>query len=142
MTPTSYEQEIERIVREDPRYRAAAYHFVAESVAYTARRRGGQSEPRDKPRHIRGKELLEGIREFAIDQYGPLALDVLEDWGLRRTEDIGNVVFHLVEHNLLGASEDDSPDDFADGFDFRQAFLRPFAALPDATPDSDPPRIV
>ena len=75
-----------------------------------------------------GKELLEGIREYAAQQFGPLAPTVFRSWGVRRTEDFGEIVFNLVESGLLGKTESDSREDFADGFDFDQAFDGPFSA--------------
>ncbi len=139
MINPKYEQEIDAIIQADNRYRAGAYYFVADAVAFTTKKHVAKADD-SGVRHISGGELLEGIRQFAIEQYGPLALDVLEDWGVKSTEDFGNIVFNLVEHRLLGASDDDSVDDFANGYDFRQAFLRPFAT-PSEADDALPPKI-
>jgi uncharacterized repeat protein (TIGR04138 family) len=75
---------------------------------------------------VSGQELLEGIREFALEQYGPMTFALLEGWGLRRCEDFGEIVFHLVDYGVLGKTEQDRREDFAGGYDFREAFLRPF----------------
>jgi uncharacterized repeat protein (TIGR04138 family) len=131
-----YRSEMETILREDPRYPEPAYEFVAAAVSHTARELGKTAAAPGR-RHISGRELLEGIREIALRQFGPLTYDVLEAWGITRTEDFGSIVFNLVNHGLLGASEEDSPEDFADGYDFIEAFCKPFVetgSLPDDMP--------
>lgn len=125
MENKAYAAKVRELCREHPEYRADAYFFVADAVRFTVdrARRGG-----DAPRHVTGRELLDGFRELALGRFGPLTLDVVLDWGLLRSEDVGAVVFRMVEHGLLGANEQDSPEDFADGFDFETAFLSPFDA--------------
>ena len=132
-----FEERVREIVADDPRFAVEAYVFVAEAVSYTTRRVA--REETDK-RHISGQELLEGIRDLALKQFGPLTIDVLHEWGVRTTDDFGAVVFNLVNNGLLGASEDDSPEDFSGGYDFREAFTRPFVetgAFPDDLPTID-----
>lgn len=111
-----------QILAADPRYRPAAYAFVSEAVTFTTARHREEGQGR---RHISGQELLAGFRELARQRFGVLALEVLQDWGLRRTEDVGNLVFNLVKHQVLGATEEDSPADFANGYDFATAFAPP-----------------
>jgi uncharacterized repeat protein (TIGR04138 family) len=130
MDKEQYEKQLEALSRQPGGYPVAAYRFVTKAVAFTAQQR--RAEQSEASRHISGQELLEGIRHYALDQFGPLALDVFADWGITETEHFGEIVFTLVRHNLLGASEEDSIEDFADGYDFRQVFLRPFAAPPAA----------
>ena len=114
---------VAEILKQDPRYHADAYELVADAVSHMAAEMRNSEGGR---RHISGQELLEGIRGLALGQYGPLTLDVLTEWGLSKTEDFGEIVFNLVEHKLLGASEEDSRQDFANGYDFHEAFLKPF----------------
>jgi uncharacterized repeat protein (TIGR04138 family) len=87
---------------------------------------------------VTGQQLLEGIREYALATYGPMAYFTLRDWGLRRGEDIGEIVFSLVEHGqgMFGKTEQDSRDDFKGGFDFATAFRQPF--LPSTAAASPP----
>ena len=103
------------IRRSDPRYPVEAYHFVREALDYTLARR-------KKRGHVRGQELLEGLRLYAIEQFGPLTLSVFRNWNVHRTEDIGEIVFNLVETGVLGKTEKDSKEDFADGYDFEETF--------------------
>jgi len=113
------EELLQSILAHDPRYTAGAYTFVRDGLDYTVRRL-------EKPRHVSGQELLEGIREFAIEEFGPMAKTILNGWGIERTEDIGEIVFNMIETGLLGKTESDSRADFADGYDFNEAFCKPF----------------
>jgi uncharacterized repeat protein (TIGR04138 family) len=88
----------------------------------------------EKPRHVSGQELLAGIREFALAEFGPMAKTVLNSWGITRTEDFGEIVFNMVEIGLLGRTDKDSREDFANGYDFEEAFRKPF--LPSGKPCS------
>ena len=119
----------EQILPRDTRYEIAAYLFLYEALAYTQKALGRTGpDLRQEEKHVSGKELLEGIREYAARQFGPLAPTVFRSWGIRRTEDFGEIVFNLVESKLLGKTQSDSRDDFADGFDFDRAFDGPFSA--------------
>jgi uncharacterized repeat protein (TIGR04138 family) len=83
-------------------------------------------ENRGPIRHITGQELLEGIRQFALNQFGPMAVTVLEEWGVRNSRDFGEIVFSMVEIELLAKTENDNRDDFNNGYDFTDAFRKPF----------------
>jgi len=119
MKHPSPEELLHGILAGDPRYTIEAYAFVRGGLDFTVRRL-------EKQRHVSGKELLEGIREFAIDEFGPMAKTVLNGWGIQRTEDIGEIVFNMVETGLLGKTDEDSRADFANGYDFDEAFRKPF----------------
>ncbi len=119
-------EETDQILREDPRYAADAYAFVGEALEFTTRK---LDKPATGPgHHVTGAELLEGIRLYALQEFGPMAKTVLNAWGLRECRDFGHVVFNLVNKNILGKTEDDSLDDFNGGYDFDSAFRAPFAA--------------
>jgi uncharacterized repeat protein (TIGR04138 family) len=121
------QEQIDRIrelVRQDPRYPFDAYIFLFQSLEYTTTRLVG------KKRHVAGKELLEGIRRFAIEKFGPLTLMVFKHWGIRRTEDWGEMVWNLVERELMGKTPEDRKEDFADGYAFSDAFA-PERLLPE-----------
>ncbi|MFW5996831.1 MAG: Minf_1886 family protein [Lentisphaeria bacterium] len=125
MTPNyKYSKAIDRVVDTDPRYKRDAYIFLSEVVEYASQ--ATESKPGGAPKHISGSSLLDAFREYAVQQFGPLALEVLNDWGLHSTEDVGEIVFNMVEFGLLGAQEQDSRDDFINGYDFRKTFLPPF----------------
>jgi len=106
------DERIRAILEEDPRYDAAAYRFVLEVLTYT------QQSISSEERHVGGDELLEGIRELGLQNFGPLAGMVFRLWGVESTKDFGNIVFNLVEEGFMGKQETDSIDDFEDGFSF------------------------
>jgi uncharacterized repeat protein (TIGR04138 family) len=120
-------QDFETLVRElcgrDPRYAEGAYHFVVESLDYTMKHLGRDQET-GVARHVGGRELLEGIRLYAVQCFGPLSPAVFAAWGICRTEDFGTLVFRLVEAGQLSRQESDSLADFSDGYEFREAFVR------------------
>jgi uncharacterized repeat protein (TIGR04138 family) len=70
--------------------------------------------------------LLSGIREFALAQFGPMTLMVLEEWGLRNCAGFGDIVFNMVEAGLLAKTDTDSRADFEGGYDFFEAFRKPY----------------
>lgn len=107
------------ILQRDPRYTAEAYFFVREALDHIVRKL-------EAPRHISGQELLDGIREYALAEFGPLAKRVLSEWGINECIDFGHIVFNLVNEGLLGKTDEDSIDDFSGGYDFTEAFVHPF----------------
>ena len=110
------------ILQRDPRYTEAAYFFVREALDHIVRQL-------ETPRHISGQELLDGIRKYALAEYGPLTKRVLSEWGIRECIDFGHIVFNLVNEGLLGKTDSDSIDDFSGGYDFTEAFMKPFLPL-------------
>ncbi|MCZ6574262.1 MAG: Minf_1886 family protein [Planctomycetota bacterium] len=112
-------ESILRICGRDGRYAPQAYYFVFDALDYTIQRM-------NKMRHVTGRELLEGVRLYATENFGFLARSVLEEWGVRCTEDLGNIVFNLVEGELLSRTETDRREDFVDVFDFDDAFDQSF----------------
>ena len=111
-------QIIEEVAKKDPRYPEDAYFFILRGLNFTVARL-------DKPRHVTGQELSDGMRFYAVEQFGPMAREVLKHWGITRTEDFGNIVFNLIEAKLLAKTESDSRDDFKGVYDFKKAFSRP-----------------
>ncbi len=77
-------------------------------------------------RHVTGQELLDGLRQHALLQFGPMAITVFEEWGIRTCQNFGEIVFNMVEIGLLAKTEKDSRDDFQNGYDFTEAFCKPY----------------
>lgn len=124
MKKVGFNEALGQILEEDPRYDVQCYHFVKESLDFTIK---DFAKPAEGPgRHVSGAELLEGIRKFALQEFGPLARTVLSRWGIHETQDFGHVVFNLVEKGVLGKTEEDNLEDFANGYDFDAAFRAPF----------------
>ncbi|MEQ8765530.1 MAG: hypothetical protein RL885_16505 [Planctomycetota bacterium] len=115
------ENKILEIRRRDPRYSAQAYWFIFEALDFTIRKLG-RLKSASQERHISGRELLEGIRESALESFGPMARVVVESWGVQRTTDFGEIVFNMVDAGLLSKQATDVLEDFKDVFDFEEAF--------------------
>jgi len=127
MQKIGFSEALEKIVTADPRYEREAYLFLQDALDYTLKSRKKQKS--DLSRHVTGQELLEGVRQYALDEFGPMVPTVFDTWGIRQCSDIGTMVFNLIGAGIFGKTERDSIDDFKDGFDFEEAFVKPF--LPD-----------
>lgn len=134
MDGINFDAVLEQIVAKDPRYPRDAYLFLREALDHTQKMMAKTAKsdlPRKSakgvvPRHVSGQQLLEGIRDFAIQQFGPMAATVLGEWGIRCGEDFGELVFNMVENSLLAKTEKDSREDFKDGYDFDAVFRKPY----------------
>ena len=138
MQPHEFHEILAQVVREDPRYAAEAYRFLRQGLDLAVKL---HSKPDHGPgRHVTGRELLEGLRQCALREFGPMAFTVLATWGIHRTEDFGELVFNLVDRGLLGKTDQDKREDFAHGYAFQEAFVKPF--LPKAAREKPrrPPR--
>ncbi|HEX7051669.1 MAG TPA: Minf_1886 family protein [Longimicrobiales bacterium] len=113
------EEILDRLRQRHPRFHETAYLFVLSALHYVI-------EQLPDPRHISGRELAEGVRDLALERFGPMARTVLEHWGIRSTRDLGEIVFALVDCGVLIKQEDDSPEDFEGVFDFEDAFDRDY----------------
>ena len=119
MKTKSIEELLAPILKTDSRYTAEAYLFVREGLDHTVRKL-------EKPRHVSGQELLVGMRDYALGEYGPVAKRVLSEWGITECVDFGHIVFNLINEGLLGKTDEDQIEDFMGGYDFHEAFIQPF----------------
>lgn len=118
MTDLQFAESILDQLRErNPRFHGKAYLFLLSALHSVMK-------DLDEPRHISGQELAEGVRELALEQYGPIARTVLEHWGIHTTQDLGEIVFTLVDAGVLIKQSGDSRADFEDIFDFEDVFER------------------
>ena len=124
MQTPDFDETVEKILQRDARYQRDAYVFVREGLAFTQKMI--EKSGKEEVRHVTGQELVEGLRAYALQQYGPMALMILLEWGVRSCADFGEIVFNMVESHLLAKTEKDSREDFKNGYDFEQAFRRPF----------------
>ena len=123
MHEASFEEGLESILAKDSRYPRDAYLFIREALDYT--QKAVLRERRQTP-HVTGQELLAGIRDFSLAQFGPMAITVLGEWGIKKGEDFGEIVFNMVEAGLLAKTDKDSREDFRGGYDFEEAFRKPY----------------
>ncbi len=125
------DDQIRSLALRDRRYSPEAFRFLFESLP-VAVRLAGKEEAEGTERHVTGQELLTGMRTHALSLFGPLAAAVWRAWGVRETLDWGQIVFLLVEARLMNRQDSDTLEDFRDGFDFEEAFVRHYrVALPD-----------
>lgn len=121
-------KKINHLCETDPRYRREAYLFVLAGLEFTLQKIA-------EVRHLTGQELSRGIAGYAREQYGYMARDVLENWGVRTTLDFGEIVYNLIGEGLMRKTEDDRREDFADVYDFAEEFT-----WENARPTQFPPR--
>jgi uncharacterized repeat protein (TIGR04138 family) len=136
MQEINFDEAVELIFARDLRYPREAYVFVREALDYTQKLAG--KETRGAIRHVSGQELLEGIRKFALTQFGPMTTTVFEEWNIRQCRDFGEIVFNMVEIGLLAKTEKDTRDDFQYGYDFTDAFRKPFRPQGKSNPETKP----
>ncbi len=128
MQDLEFSEIVGLICKEDGRFDRKAYNFVRQALDNTVKELKRKNPDRTgKSQHVTGAELLQGIRTYALDQYGPLTKTVLNKWGVGRCTDFGDIVFNLIEYNVFSKTENDRREDFTDLYDFDEAFVKPFA---------------
>jgi uncharacterized repeat protein (TIGR04138 family) len=124
MQEVNFDEALDQILAKDSRFHRDAYHFMREALDFTQKLVGRENQ--GKVRHVTGQELLNGLRQCALQQFGPMTATVFEEWGIRNCQNFGEIVFNMVEIGLLAKTENDTRDDFQDGYDFTEAFRKPF----------------
>lgn len=124
MKNTSFHEALVQILTEDARYHADAYFFIREAIHFASKTI--KKNVRGQQRHFTAAELLEAIRLYALREYGPMAKTILNFWGIHHCPDFGQIVFNLVNKNILKKTENDSIHDFDHGYDFDVAFRAPY----------------
>jgi uncharacterized repeat protein (TIGR04138 family) len=129
MQDLEFSEIVELICKEDNRFDRKAYAFVRQALDGTVKElKKKQPERTQKSQHVTGAELLDGIRVHALEQFGPLAKTVLNNWGITHCHDFGDIVFNLIEYNVFSKTENDRREDFTDLYTFEDAFVKPFAS--------------
>ncbi len=123
-----YHARIAEIVRRDPRYAYEAYEFVFAALAHTQKALGRvpgdvSAEESEASNHVSGPELLRGARDFALREFGLMARTVFRRWGINRTDDVGEIIFNLIEANLMSKTPEDNRRDFHDVFDLDEELV-------------------
>ncbi len=127
MQNTGFQEAVETVCQEDRRYHPEAYAFLRDSLEGTIKRR--KKSKKEPGPHVGAAELLDGFRIHALAEFGPMALMVLDYWGVVSTGDVGQMVFNLVRAGIFGKTDEDTTESFRDVFDFREAFVAPFRPL-------------
>ena len=111
---TDFYKKIEEVIERDERYKPDAYEFIMQALWFTQKRLNRSS-------HVTARELLEGARDYGLSHYGPMTKSVFEHWGVRGTDDFGEIVFNMIESGVMRKSESDSRLDFKDVYSFEEA---------------------
>jgi uncharacterized repeat protein (TIGR04138 family) len=121
----TFDEGVRLCLARDARYPKEAYGLIRDALDH-AQKCVAARDRRRSSGHLNGPEILDGFRDLALAQFGPLARVVLDTWSLRSTLDVGHVVFNLIEAEVFSKSDDDRIADFEGVFDFEQAFDAPF----------------
>jgi uncharacterized repeat protein (TIGR04138 family) len=104
------------------RFHQNAYQFVFAALRHTQQKLGrGSRRTAEAESHISGQELLEGVRDLGLEQFGLMAAMVFRHWGVRTTADFGRIVFELIERGEMRKTDRDQLEDFFDVYDFEEA---------------------
>ena len=124
MQKIGFAEALDSIVASDPRYQREAYVFLRDALDFTTKQQ--KKVKGTTVRHVSGPELLQGVRELALREFGFMARTVFRLWGIQRTDDFGQIVFNLVESNLMSKTDDDSMADFHEICDLDQALQQDY----------------
>jgi len=125
MQKIGFAEALESIVANSPRYHRDGYIFLRDALDFTTTQQ--KKIKGVSVRHVTGPELLDGVRQYALKEFGPMVITVFDSWGIQSCEDIGHMVFNLIGAGVFGKTEEDSIKDFKNVYDFKEAFVRPFA---------------
>ncbi len=125
MQKIGFAEALDSIVRSDPRYQRDAYVFLRDALDFTTKQQ--KKTKGTSVRHVTGPELLDGLRQYALKEFGPMVMTVFDNWGVHSSKDIGHMVFNLIGAGIFGKTEEDSIEDFRDVYDFEEVFVKPFA---------------
>src|SRR5215831_9561670 len=134
MQKIGFAEALESVVASDTRYQRDGYIFLRDALDFTTKQQ--KKLKGVSVRHVTGAELLDGARQYALKEFGPMVMTVFDSWGVHSCEDIGNMVFNLISAGIFGKTEEDSIEDFRNVYDFEEVFVKPFAPEKTAVPKS------
>jgi uncharacterized repeat protein (TIGR04138 family) len=125
MQKIGFAEALDSIIAADSRYHRDAYVFLRDALDFTTKQ---QKKIRGTVvRHVTGPELLDGVRQYALKEFGPMVMTVFDSWGIHSCGDFGHMVFNLIGAGIFGKTDRDSLEDFKNVYDFGEAFVQPFA---------------
>ncbi len=113
-------KSLEQLAQLSGKYPLQAFIFVREGLQYTIRKLGKNTKYGNN--HITGKQLCFGLRDYAINKWGLLALTVLKQWNITSTMDFGKIVFMMIDAGWMAKTDEDKIEDFDNVFDFAIEF--------------------
>src|SRR3954467_13447927 len=133
MQKIGFAEALESVVGSDPRYQRDGYIFLRDALDFTTKQQ--KKIKGVTVRHVTGPELLGGVGQYALKEFGPMVMTVFDSWGIHSCEDIGHMVFNLIGAGVFGKTEEDSIEDFKKVYDFHEAFVKPFEPEKRSHPD-------
>ncbi|PAW64069.1 MAG: hypothetical protein B9S36_03305 [Verrucomicrobiia bacterium Tous-C2TDCM] len=124
MERVQFDVAVKAILTSDRRYETDGYHFLRDALDHTIK--ALRKDELIEHRHVTGHELLEGLVALAVERFGPMAVAVLDSWGIREGDDVGTMVFNLIGAGAFGKSDEDSPSDFCGVMNLREELLAPY----------------
>ena len=123
MAKREFAEALDSIRSQDARYAREAYFFLRDGLDFTIKLR---KKHKDGSTHVTGPQLLDGLRQYALKEFGPMVPTVFAYWGVSHCEDFGEMVFNLIEAGIFGKTDQDTIDDFKGGYTFHEAFIAPY----------------
>lgn len=136
MQKIGFSEALDSIVARVPRYQREGYVFLRDALDFTTKQQ--KKLKGVSVRHVTGPELLDGVRRYALKEFGPMVMTVFDNWGIHSCEDIGHMVFNLIAAGVFGKTDEDSIEDFKNVYDFKEAFVKPFTPEKPAGSKSSP----
>lgn len=124
MQSNQFEHAVASILEKEDRFQPGAYFMVREALDFTVDRLS--RETNGEKRHVSGKELLQGFRDYVVQEYGPMGATLLNDWGITQCRHVGEIVFLFIENGVFGKQDSDTLNDFDEFYTFEEAFTAPF----------------
>lgn len=121
-----FDQAVTEILKHDPTYPRGAYELLPAALDYTVRRYHKTNPTNGETQHVSGQQLSFGFRDYMLEMYGPFAWDILNTYHILKTDDIGRLVYNLIDVGAFGKTENDTIQDFNQLYDFWEAFHTPF----------------
>ena len=120
-----FERAVAQLVKKDSRYPAQAYGLLEAALDYTVRMLYADNR-RTGAQHVSGQQLANGFRDYVVAEYGPFSMHLMNRMNLHETDDLGNLVYNLVEVGAFGKTDKDRREDFHAVYDWEEAFREPF----------------
>src|SRR5436189_6004902 len=106
MQKIGFAEALESVITNDPRYHRDGYIFLREALDFTTKQQ--KKIKGVSVRHVTGPEMLDGVRRYALKEFGPMVITVLDNWGIHSCEDVGNIIFNLIVSGVFRKTEEDS----------------------------------
>ncbi|MDO5565157.1 MAG: hypothetical protein Q4G59_00775 [Planctomycetia bacterium] len=119
-------QKFVELLKNDHRFSIESYRLVNDALVFANEQSAKEesqsitddiTSPSNGPSHVTGQDLCRAVRDYALLQYGMLARTVLRGLGIRKTSDIGDIVYNLIGIGYMSKTKEDCPEDFDDVFE-------------------------